>query len=212
MPAVFGLGILIFLKNARLGIVLAILGGSYLLWSNFGEAFFAGETASLMRPYIWLDVLRIGMRSPILGLGPAVYMFHWADPSFSSITFQLSQTYAWNRFNFSPPSHNLFVDVFAQTGIVGTIFFLWLLAAVAAFGWRMYRCFKPGFQSAYVNGVFAGFIAITISSAPFADWLIPFVYNIGIEGFAHSVYSWILLGTLVALDHRPKECLEDAQY
>jgi len=212
MPAALGIGILVFLKNARLGIVLGLLGGSYLLWSNFGQAFFSGEEASLYRPLIWLDVLRMGLRSPILGLGPVVYMFHWADPRFESLTFQTSQTYAWNRFNFSPPSHNLFVDIFAQTGIVGTIFFVWLIAAAAVFGWRMYKCYKPGFHSAYTNGVYAGFAAIAISSAPFADWLIPFVYNIGLEGFAHSVYSWILLGTLVALDHRMKDCPEDARY
>lgn len=104
------------------------------------------------------------------------------------------------------------MDIFAQTGIVGTIFFVWLIAAAAVFGWRMYKCYKPGFHSAYTNGVYAGFAAIAISSAPFADWLIPFVYNIGLEGFAHSVYSWILLGTLVALDHRMKDCPEDARY
>lgn len=210
MPAVFGIGILVFLKNARLGIVLGLLGGSYLLWSNFGASFFAGEEASLYRPYIWLDVIRMGLRSPLLGLGPVVYMYHWADPTFDSLTFQISQTYAWNRFNFSPPSHNLFVDIFAQTGIVGTVFFVWLLVAVAIFGWRMAKCYKPGFHRGYVSGVYAGFAAIAISSAPFADWLIPFVYNIGIEGFSHSVYSWMLLGTLVALDQRLKGCYEDA--
>ena len=35
----------------------------------------------------------------------------------------------------------------------------------------------------------------------FADWLIPFVYNITITGFSHSVYSWILLGSVLGIYH-----------
>lgn len=204
LPAVLGIVILVFLMNPRIGIALGLFGGAYLLWSNFGQSFFAGEEASLYRPYIWLDVIRMGLRSPVLGLGPTVYMFHWADPTFDSLTFQVSRTYAWSRFDFSPPSHNLFVDVFAQTGFVGMMFFVWLLAAIFLYGWKFHKRVQPGFHSAYVNGVYAGFLAIAISSAPFADWLIPFVYNIGIEGFTHSVYSWILLGSIVSLDLRLK--------
>jgi hypothetical protein len=205
MPAVFAITILIILKIARLGLFITFIGGLYLIWSSFGQHFFAGETASLFRPLIWLDVIRIGMRSPIIGLGPAIYMFHWADPTFNSLTFQASQTYAWNRFNFAPPSHNLYVDIFAQAGIIGISIFIWFLVVVAIYGWGLSKSMQPGFHSGYINAVFAGFIAMAISSAPFADWLIPFVYNIGIEGFAHSVYSWIFLGTMVALDHRLKE-------
>jgi len=38
-----------------------------------------------------------------------------------------------------------------------------------------------------------------VGSFLFADWLIPFVYNITITGFRHSVYAWILLGSVLGL-------------
>jgi O-antigen ligase len=184
-----------------LGIFLGLLGTAVLFLTNFVSFFLQGEAASLLRPLIWWDVIRMGLQAPIFGLGPVIYMYLWKDPSFFSITFQQAHVYAWTRATFSPPSHNLYVDIFAQTGLVGTFFFLWLLAAAGRFGWRFHTRFSPGFDSAYVHAVFAGFVAMAISSAPFADWLIPFVYNIGIGGFSQSMYTWLLFGTLVSMDH-----------
>ena len=34
----------------------------------------------------------------------------------------------------------------------------------------------------------------------FADWILPFVYNIGFSGFQASVLVWLFLGGLVALE------------
>jgi hypothetical protein len=33
-----------------------------------------------------------------------------------------------------------------------------------------------------------------------ADWVFPFVYNIGFNGFASAMAGWFLLGGLVVLD------------
>lgn len=54
---------------------------------------------------------------------------------------------------------------------------------------RVYRRLPPGFLRAYVVGVLVSFLAMLIGSFVFADWLIPFAYNITITGFRHSVYS-----------------------
>jgi hypothetical protein len=32
------------------------------------------------------------------------------------------------------------------------------------------------------------------------DWILPFVYNVGLAGFRGSVVAWLMLGGLVALD------------
>ena len=37
----------------------------------------------------------------------------------------------------------------------------------------------------------------------FADWILPFVYNIGFPGFQASVLVWLFLGGLVALENMP---------
>jgi len=33
------------------------------------------------------------------------------------------------------------------------------------------------------------------------DWVMPFVYNVGIRGFDQAVYGWYLMGGVVALQH-----------
>ena len=56
-----------------------------------------------------------------------------------------------------------------------------------------------GFIRAYVYGVIGG-IAGTILAGVLADWVLPFVYNIGMEGFRGSIISWIFLGGLVSIE------------
>jgi hypothetical protein len=79
-----------------------------------------------------------------------------------------------------------------------------MLAAVWIL-YRVYRQLPAGFLHSYTTGVFAGFIAMLVASFVFADWLIPFVYNIRITGFAHSVYSWILFGSVLGIYYRLQE-------
>jgi hypothetical protein len=38
-----------------------------------------------------------------------------------------------------------------------------------------------------------------------ADWFLPFVYNIGFEGFQASVLVWMFLGGLVVLSNARHE-------
>jgi hypothetical protein len=50
--------------------------------------------------------------------------------------------------------------------------------------------------------VFAGLAGLvgSLVAAALGDWLLPFVYNIGINGFRTSVLGWLFLGGLVALE------------
>jgi hypothetical protein len=61
-----------------------------------------------------------------------------------------------------------------------------------------------GFPKAYVIGVIAG-LAGTITSGILGDWVIPFVYNIGLQGFRTSIFPWIFFGGLVSLSFINKE-------
>ena len=36
-----------------------------------------------------------------------------------------------------------------------------------------------------------------------ADWILPFVYNIGFPGFQASVLVWLFLGGMVAAQQQP---------
>jgi len=56
-----------------------------------------------------------------------------------------------------------------------------------------------GFARAYVYGALGG-LAGTLVAGMLADWLIPFVYNVGLAGFRTSVLAWLFLGGLVAME------------
>jgi hypothetical protein len=34
----------------------------------------------------------------------------------------------------------------------------------------------------------------------FGDWLLPFAYTQTISGYSYTVYSWLFMGTILALD------------
>lgn len=158
------------------------------------------RSGSFLRFPIWYDILRMTAHSPLFGLGPANYMYYWRDPTFDSYSLANSPNWwAWFYIGYAPPSHNMFVDVLAQTGVVGLSLFLWAAIAIALLANQARRRLPEGFLQAYAHGVLAGFLALLVASFAFADWLIPFVYNITIRGFQHSVYSWLLLGSLVPL-------------
>jgi hypothetical protein len=56
-----------------------------------------------------------------------------------------------------------------------------------------------GFPRAYVYGALGG-LAGTLFSGMLGDWILPFVYNVGLEGFRASGLAWMFLGAVVALE------------
>ena len=67
---------------------------------------------------------------------------------------------------------------------------------------RLRRRFAAGFAAGYVNGMLAVGIGALVVML-FADWILPFVYNIGFQGFQASVLVWLFMGGLVALENMP---------
>ncbi len=204
LPALFGLVILLSFRSWKLFLVGSILVAVVIIlnWGTLVQVFFDPEvdSTSTIRPLIWLDILRMVMpRSPLLGLGLANYMYYWHDPTFVPVSRIAAGWTTWNSWGYAIPSHNMFMDILAQTGVIGLIFFIWGLAALLVVLYRVSKRLPPGFLKAYALGVFAGFCAMLVGSFFFADWLIPFVYNITITGFRHSVYAWILVGSVLGI-------------
>lgn len=138
----------------------------------------------------WGIIIKMTEVNPFFGLGPANYSFY--TPLFPIL--------GWNvQFN----SHNNYVDIIAQTGILGTLCFLWIFWEMGRLGWRMtlrVRKMEQGFVSAYVYGVSGGLVA-TVVAAMLGDWFLPYVYNITIRGMRASMLPWLFFGGLIALNH-----------
>jgi hypothetical protein len=135
------------------------------------------------------------LRNPITGLGPAAYREY----------ARIEPLYYQGAYYVDPlvSSHNNYVDLFSHVGLLGMGLFFWFAAEVARLGLRLRTQYSRGFAAGYVNGALAagaGALALML----FADWILPFVYNIGFPGFQASVLVWLFVGGLVALERMSK--------
>lgn len=134
----------------------------------------------------WLVVLDISRVSPIIGLGFSNY--YWYAKVFSIRGYSI-------KFN----SHSQFVDIIAQTGILGLACFLWVLFEVGRLAWKLMNQLPDGFAKGYAYGVFAGVLG-SLMAAFLVDWLLPFAYNIGLDGVRASILPWIFFGGLISVE------------
>ena len=61
------------------------------------------------------------------------------------------------------------------------------------------RRLPDGFSKAYAHGVFAGVLG-SLMAAFLVDWLLPFAYNIGLDGVRASILPWIFFGGLISIE------------
>ncbi len=188
-PPLVVLFVLLWLRSWRLGLVIAVIGtiGILFLRPDFlpslaGLKQYSTDTRLAAWQILFSDIIPM---SPIVGLGPANYYFY--TPLFPILGYYVS-------FN----SHSQYVDLLAQTGIVGLIIFGWVVFAIGRFGWNLRKGAEEGFARGYVYACLAGLVGMVVAGW-FGDWVLPFVYNIGLAGFRASVLGWLFLGGLVAI-------------
>jgi hypothetical protein len=189
LPPLVAVAVILLLRYPRTIIGFAVLALAPALAIGgiaFGELM-VGENYSWMTRAEALSVMgQLIEHSPLLGFGPANY-YHY------TLLFPILGWYV----NFS--SHNNYVDIVAQVGLVGLFAFAWLTVSALYVGIRQWSRAGRDFTGAYLAGAVGG-IAGTLVSGLLADWFLPFVYNIGFRGFRSSLLFWVFLGGLVALD------------
>ena len=177
--------------------MLLILTGvlTQTLW-NFGGGDSEWITSGGSRIALFTRVIDVTSSNPVTGLGPASYRSYaamvplkygkayWVDPSINS--------------------HNNYIDIFSQTGLIGLGLFLWFMGSVLLLALRLARRYKSGFVAGYATGMLAAWFAIMVVML-LLDWFLPFVYNVGFPGFQASVLVWLFFGGLVAIESWPKD-------
>jgi O-antigen ligase len=190
LPPLIAVFVIVWIGIPRFRIAGSILAGAAVLFNSFdklGGLVSGGEDYSIMtRTIAWRIVLELAKVNPLLGLGMANY--YWYTPLIPILGYSV-------RFN----SHNNYVDIIAQTGLIGLVCFLWFAFEVGRVGWELREKVPDGFAKAYVVGALGGLIA-TLFSGMLGDWILPFVYNVGFNGFRASLMGWLFLGGLVALE------------
>lgn len=190
MPAALALLFLTFVRSRKIFLLLIVFGllifsvrAEHYVNSIWGDA----VTYDSNRFEIWQIIifdLTLTKTNFFFGAGPAGYL-----PFYETY-------YPGNAW----VSHNNYVDIFAETGLVGFSVFMWMLATIFFTGWKQRNDMPTPFLKAFNYSVLAGFVG-TLFAMGLGDWHIPFVYNIGIPGFDFAVYGWLLSGAMLALQH-----------
>jgi hypothetical protein len=185
IPAIAVLWVAIFLRSPKVGILLALVSLIFLrdipsLIISTDE--YSYSTRLIAWEIIWMEIIKV---NPLLGLGPANYYFY--TPLYPILGFSV-------QFN----SHNNFVDIVAQIGLLGLACLMWFVVEMVILGWGLMKKVEEDFSRAYVIGVLAG-LAGTLVAGMLGDWIFPFVYNIGVRGIHASVIGWIFMGGLVVI-------------
>jgi O-antigen ligase len=149
------------------------------------------QKGDLSRLDIWQEQLVLIGQYPLLGTGPAGYAVY-------NVNLFADSLYAMS-------THSNYLDVLAETGIVGAVIFGWFVVTLLVVGWRACRRYRSGFVGGYANAAYAGLFGVLFAMG-LGDWFIPFVYNQTIAGFRFTVHSWVFLGFLAFLGaERPTE-------
>ena len=185
IPPIVAMGVITWLRFRKLRIILT-LGGFIVIWMIDSELIQSDQYSHVTRVEAWKILLNEIIKvNPVFGLGPANYRFY--TPLFPIMGY-------WVEFN----SHNNYIDIIAQIGVLGLIAIIWFAWEVWRLGWGMLKLNIGGFGNAYVIGAMGGLVGMLIAGM-LGDWVVPFVYNVGLTGFRASVLGWIFLGGLVAL-------------
>jgi hypothetical protein len=189
LPPLIALGVLVMLRFPRFSLAATLIASPALGFGLLATADWVLRVESyslLSRTAAWATLWKVILISPIVGLGPANY-YYFTD---------LFSTLGWYvRFS----SHQQYIDLVAQTGFIGLAVFTAFVWVELRILWRLQQQAPAGFERAFACGALAATVA-SLSSGMLADWLLPFVYNIGLKGFRSSLLFWLFLGLAIALE------------
>lgn len=194
LPGLVAAGLIVLIRFPRISVgggLLALPVGLAFLGRIWGALMIDEQYSWMTRLKAWEIVSGILSRNPILGVGPANY-YHY--------TSQFSILGWYVRFN----SHNNYFDIAAQVGLAGLLTFFWFAAETARCSFQVLRVGRTGFERAYAAGVLGG-LAGSLAAGMLGDWILPFVYNVGLNGFRSSILFWVFLGGLLALHRMIRE-------
>jgi hypothetical protein len=70
---------------------------------------------------------------------------------------------------------------------------------VGRLAWGLSARLRDGFARGYAYGVLVGMLGSLMASF-LVDWVLPFTYNIGLDGVRASILPWIFFGCLISVE------------
>ncbi|MCB8978369.1 MAG: O-antigen ligase family protein [Ardenticatenaceae bacterium] len=186
MPLLLSFAVIWAVRSKRAALVVILLGLIPAI-GLVSDALASDDYSVSTRMDALVIMLQIAKTNPLFGLGPANYRWYTA-------------LFAIRGFDVAFNSHNNYADILAQNGLVGVFSFLWIFIEVGWLAFKLRYRVVEGFARAYIFAAL-GATAGTVVAAAMADWVIPFFYNLGMQGFRSSAVGWLLSGAVVSVGH-----------
>jgi len=163
------------MKQRKVLVLLAVLASTWSVWApravvervemtydkNYGQL----DHSSQVRVDLWEEGLHLFEANPLLGQG--------------------FDTYAYTKHVHGyGDSHNIYVKVLVETGIIGLLLFLWLMAKTFWAGYQLFRRAQDPFLSSIGLGLAAWMVCATVVNFFGDRWTF-----LQIDG-----YMWVLAG------------------
>jgi O-antigen ligase len=199
LPGMAALVVLISLRSKKLAVLTAVV---MFVVVQVNQVYYAqdvqqeNQVSGQTRLAAWKQNWQVTSQHLLFGTGPAGYAAYY-------MTYFPTEAMA---------THNNYIDILAETGLIGFAFYIGIFVIAAWKGYHLCRRLKGrgDFAEALANSLLAGTVACIVAMA-LGDWLIPFAYTQTIAGFDHSVFSWLFMGLIFVLDRltqpRPEAAL-----
>jgi O-antigen ligase len=187
LPLGASLALLVFLRSWKLFMLgVAVLAVVLVLNLDFVNETLNAENdeSGHTRTDAWQVVIDLTTDHLLFGVGPTGYA-----------------PYLWTYVGDFMATHNNYLDMFAQLGVVGMFIFVWFWSSIL---WLAWRTFVIAPRTGFYYGLSAALLATvsaTLIVAALGDWVIPFAYTQGIAGIDYTIWPWMLAGLTVSVNH-----------
>lgn len=148
----------------------------------------------------WTGLVELVGDRWLFGLGLASYWHYWRGVIGSFGYFDPASGYYHVTLDPRVNMHNNFIDIYGQAGLAGVVAMLLLALALVRLAWRTWRRAADPFARSYAAAGLGALAGMAVAGN-LGDWLIPFVYNIGLAGYSDAALGWLLLGGVGWLAH-----------
>jgi O-antigen ligase len=170
---------------AFIGLIITMPGVSDIVAYRASTMFntsFASNKARLLR---WAAAIVMFLRHPIIGAGYEVFALSYKnDPELIG---------AVSKYQMG--AHNEYLQVLAETGIIGFVSWMWIIIAFFAYGFKLLR----RLEDSYLKSLTVGLMAAELSL------LVHFIVNGLFHADKIAVPFWLIYGLLPAISEIAKE-------
>jgi O-antigen ligase len=182
----FLLPVLCFPRIALAAIVVGGAASAYWVWPLVENAFeLARREGDFGRLRIWQDALLMGGLRPFLGVGLGNYI-DYAE-RYAQIDMALAS------------AHGNYQQIVAEMGVTGLGFVVWVLVRAFGIAWRLFRTAADRLYR-MVGLAALGGLAGQAAAAVMGDYLLPAYHNGGHSNISATIYTWMLIGVLMATE------------